>query len=287
MEYFSDREEGGSPRTALEISEAAWGGIVALFHGYVGTGAFGVDFPYQCPDGRGPTGTDSHNLGLALQAEIPRIEWPLRADEVPSTLAVLELLEFGHRHVAEPIPGSYHSFFGHHHLDFDRVNGQTDYRERVNRILSRNGLAYAVQDDGFVQRLAPPILDEELSKMMFSTGDAKLDALLDSARAKFLSPDPSVRREALEKLWGAWERLKTCEQPGDKKASVEMLLNRAAGESTFRGLLEEEAKALTKAGNTFHIRHSEKSQVELETEDHVDYLFHRLFALIWLCLRAR
>jgi len=44
--------------------------------------------------------------------------------------------------------------------------------------------------------------------------------------------------------------------------------------------------ALTTVGNTFHIRHSEVSQVELAGDNHVDYLFHRLFALIWLLLRA-
>lgn len=49
----------------------------------------------------------------------------------------------------------------------------------------------------------------------------------------------------------------------------------------------ELATALTKVGKTFHIRHSETSQTELARQDHVDYLFHRLWSLIWLLLRAR
>jgi hypothetical protein len=65
------------------------------------------------------------------------------------------------------------------------------------------------------------------------------------------------------------------------------LLDRAADEPTFREVLEQEEKTLTDIGNSFQIRHSEISQVPLQRNDHVDYLFHRLFALIWLVLRAR
>jgi len=258
-----------------------------LVDSYVSNGGFGIDFPEQCPDGRGPTGADSRAFSLALRAEIPDLEWPLRPDKLPPTLAVLDLLEFCYRHVAEPIPGSYHSFFDHHHLGFEREQGRRDFRERAERILARNQIAYELRFDGTIGRLAEPVLQEALTAHVFATGDAKLDVLLESARTKFLDPKPDVRREALEKLWDAWERLKTVEPGADKKASTQVLLDKAADEPKFRELLETEARALTEVGNTFHIRHSETKQVELRTEDHVDYLFHRLFALIWLLLRAR
>lgn len=285
--YFSDREGGPPARVRLEIDVNAWGGFVALVDGLVANGAFGVDFPEACPDGRGPTGTDSHALGLAIRADIPQIEWPLRAEIVPPTLAALDLLEFCHTHVAEPTPVGYHSFFGHNHLSFDRDAGRRQFQERVNRVLARNQIAYELRDDGMVVRLAAPVLGEALSIQAFRTGDRGLDELLEAARDKFLNPAAKVRREALEKLWAAWERLKTLEPGKDKKASAQALLDKAADEETFRQLLDDEANALTKVGNTFHIRHSEISQIELRTEDHVDYLFHRMFALIWLLLRAR
>jgi hypothetical protein len=69
-----------------------------------------------------------------------------------------------------------------------------------------------------------------------------------------------------------------------KKKSVKLLLDRAATEPVFRELLESEARALTDVGNTFHIRHSESNQIELEKDTHAEYLFYRLFALIWLLL---
>jgi hypothetical protein len=76
-------------------------------------------------------------LGLAVRAEIPELEWPLVPEPMPPTLAILDLLEFCYRHVAEPIQAGYHSFFGHFHLDFERASGQSEFRTRVNRILAR------------------------------------------------------------------------------------------------------------------------------------------------------
>lgn len=286
-DYFSDREGGPRARTKVQIEAPEWGGLIALIGGYISNGGFGVDFPEQCPDGRGPTGTDTHALGLALRAEIPGVDWPLQADSVPQTLSTLDLLEFCHSHVAEPIEDSYHEYFDHSHLSFDRSKGQGDFRNRVNRILSRNGVGFALESDGTVVRLVSPILDEDIRQSVFDTGDPTLDALLESARTKFLDPDPATRREALEKLWDAWERLKTLEPGAGKKESVTALLDKSADEPTYRQVLETEANALTNIGNTFRIRHSEVSQVEIRREEQVDYLFHRLLSLILLLVRAR
>ncbi|GAH66143.1 unnamed protein product, partial [marine sediment metagenome] len=121
--------------------------------------------------------------------------------------------------------------------------------------------------------------------LQFNTADTELDAMLESSRSKYLSPDPDIRRESLEKLWDAWERVKTIEPAPE--ASVERLLDKATSEAKFREALENEALELTRIGNTFQIRHSETSQIPLESSEHIDYLFHRLFALIQLLLRSR
>ncbi len=51
----------------------------------------------------------------------------------------------------------------------------------------------------------------------FKTGDPVLDELLRVAQSKFLSNNPNLRKEAMEKLWDAWERLKTLEIGKDKR----------------------------------------------------------------------
>lgn len=102
----------------------------------------------------------------------------------------------------------------------------------------------------------------------------------------FLALTPNVRKEGLEKLWDAWERLKTLEASEDKRRSVGILLDRTATEPNFRRLLEEEANYLTGVGNNFMIRHTEVSKTPIASQEQVDYLFHRMFALIRLILRA-
>jgi hypothetical protein len=59
----------------------------------------------------------------------------------------------------------------------------------------------------------------------------------------------------------------------------------AAPNSGLRDHLDAEATALTRIGNSFHIRHSEHGQEELPGDPAVDYLFIRLAALIALLLR--
>ena len=89
---------------------------------------------------------------------------------------------------------------------------------------------------------------------------------------------PPVLGEALERLWDAWERLKSLADP-DKKRSVKIILDAVATEPSLRARLEAEAMELNTIGNSHLTRHSEISQVPVIDVDHVDYLFHRLFAM--------
>jgi hypothetical protein len=57
--------------------------------------------------------------------------------------------------------------------------------------------------------------------------DETLDELLETAREKFLNRALNVRKQGLEKLWDAWERLKTIEPGKDKKAQATAILDKA------------------------------------------------------------
>ena len=284
--YFSDREFGPRPRVLDEFSATAWGGIVALIQSLIATGALGIDYPNTCPDGLGAIGTNEYTLSLALRAELPNLLWPLDVNSVPPTPVVLDLIELTFQHVAEPMLGTFHESLGHHHLTFDRKKGQGSFRDRVNQILARNGLEYELQADGQITRLAPLVLAEALASALFCTTDVEVNRILESARSKFLAPDIELRREGLEKLWDAWERLKTVLRPDDKKQSTNALLDRVAGTDDLRIVLEAESRELTRIGNEFQIRHSEVNKTPIHSSAHIDYLFHRLFAMIQLLLGA-
>jgi hypothetical protein len=49
---------------------------------------------------------------------------------------------------------------------------------------------------------------------------------------------------------------------------------------------EETRRDLNDFGNGFFIRHANAQQVRLQTSEEIDYLFHRLFAVIRLLLRS-
>ena len=300
MEYFSDKERGPKPRIEEKISPTAWGGIVALISSLISTGAFGEKYPDLCLDGDGPFGTDEHAFSLALKAEITDIEWPLKTSQrmpgdiswgqepyVPDTLTILDLIQFCYQSVSKPIKGSYHNFYRHHHLTFDEITGKEDFRNKINSIFSRNGIAYQLNPNGSIERLAPPIIRETLVNVIFQTGDPTLNQMLEDARTKFLNPDTVIRREAVERLWGCWERAKTLEKPGNKKVSISLILNKVTSDSDVRALLDDEARKLTDIGNSFHIRHTEVNQIKVTDSDIIDYLFHRLFCMIQLLLRKR
>ena len=131
-----------------------------------------------------------------------------------------------------------------------------------------------------------PLLTKPLSGCTFKTEDAILNKLLESARVKFLSDDQNLRREALEKLWDAWERLKTIEPGKDKKDSTRILLDKATPDRNFRKTLEDEAMQLTAIGNSYMIRHTEIGKIPITSPEQTNYLFYRMFSLIRFLLRS-
>jgi hypothetical protein len=270
------------------VTPAAWGGIAMAINGRIADGSFGVHFPDLCDDAPNPPiGTNDVGFGLALRAEVPLIEWPLNVNFLPEPATVMDLIEFCHRHVALASGESrYHRFFGHHHLVFDEAAGRESFRRDINRIFSRNGMAYELRVNGQIVRLAPEGVREPLTGALFQTGDLALDALLESARTKFLSPSPETRKEGLERLWDARERLKTIEPAANKAASTKALLDRAASEPNLRRVIEDDARQLTDVGNTFQIRHHETNKTPIASSEQIDYLFGRLFGLIRLVLRT-
>lgn len=290
MPYFSDRECGETPPTLTELTPVAWRGIAALIQGRLNDHSFGSQFPEMCRDGAGPCGTDYGLFWDTIRAEIPALaerEQVLAEEVPPPLLEVMDMIEFCWRKVGKVEQGGYHSYWQHHHLSFDIEAGKTEFKDAVNLILRRNGLAFSLTEQGSVERLLPAEIGDALHHVRFQTGDRELDGMLESARRKFLDADERVRREALEKLWDAWERIKTVGAT-DKKTGTVALLDRTAGSATskFRSMLEDEARDMTNIGNGFQIRHSETTQERLSSSEHVDYLFHRMFSLIHLILVA-
>lgn len=286
-DYFTDREYGTPPPSTEVINERVWAGLLRMIKSRITDGSFGLGFPNQCSDGQGPYGCSEYGFSTVLKATIPSIEWPWPSSEPPETPIILDLLEFCAKAVGKPIELDFHAYMNHRHLDWDREAGLDLFISDVNMIFKRNGISFELTSSGEARRLLPAPIADWIGRTLFQTGDAETDRLLDVARRRFLSPELDDRKDALEKLWDAFERLKTLEPGGNKPAQADALLNRVAVPgSGFRNVLANEATKLTDIGNSFRIRHSEVKQETLSSPDQVDYLFTRMFAFVQIVLRG-
>lgn len=135
-----------------------------------------------------------------------------------------------------------------------------------------------------VVRIGTPAVQQVIEQMTPASGDADLDDLLLRAKGLYISHKQGDRALALEKLWDAFERLKTIDVLGNKKQSANALLDHIAS-SEFKAFTSTEMKALTDLGNQFMIRHHETDKHPVPQEAQ-DYLFARMGSLIVFLLKA-
>ena len=197
----------------------------------------------------------------------------------------MDLVVFGWNHAQEATVASHHGYFGHDHYTFDRAAGRDRWRAEINRILSRNAVALRQEPDGRVIRVGTTAAGVVTQSPLPATGDARLDEKIATALRKYRDPDVDVRREALEALWDAFERIKTVIDPTDKKTSAEALVELMVTDLPSRKAITDEFAALTHLGNDFQIRHHEVARHTVEPAI-IDLLFVRALALIESATRA-
>jgi hypothetical protein len=297
--FYSDRTGAPVPRVRQEISVTAWKGLVALLRRRIDDGSLARAFPLrECPDGQAVTGTDEQLFLDSLEAHIPELTGsPLDARQPQNTTNTLDIVDFVAHHIDQPTYRESHHWNGEHtHFSYDdrpahppsdhtRTPGQMQFQHDIDLLFARNGIAFTLGDDLRVRRLGPPEARPLISDFRPNTADPALDSMLNDAMTRFLSRNPTDRRDAIEKLWDAFERLKTLEGGPKKQAAITLIENATNGFESFRKPLETEFKTLTTIGNEFRIRHHEHDKADLPGEAGVDYLFIRLASAIAYVLR--
>ena len=279
--FYSDRTNGAVARTHEELPEATADGLKALVERRIDSNFLAEEFPSYCSDGNGIEGTNKFSVGPDLTALVPGATWPLWQEETDDA-TLFDIVEYVGQRVSKPSNAEYHSFLRHYELDFDKKAGREQFRAEVNQILSRGGTVFEMNSQMQVQRVGPPEVQTALRSLRPDTGDVTLDALLETARNLYLSRDEADRATAIEKLWDGFERLKTIDDPTDKKRSVTALLAHIS-DPAVRDLINEEMTALTKIGNSFQIRHHEVGKHPLPA-DAQDYIATRMVNVIVLLL---
>ena len=162
---------------------------------------------------------------------------------------------------------------------FEKYNNQNNFVDEVNAILNKNDLAYKLLGGKM-----------EISQINVQTkeviNEIGLKDLVEQAMSLYNSQNIDEKNLAVEKLWDAFERLKTNYISLNKKESAEKVVTvMSNGNDQFKEIFADEFKKLTEIGNKFRIRHHETDKIDITDSNYYDYLFHRCFALIELALK--
>jgi hypothetical protein len=284
--FFTEREGELPPRTRSDVPREFAEAVVNELIGLADRWWLARGWPIYCPERAGVViDSDRDKFWQATRAKLNLVSQRLQElPDEPDPLAALNVIEYVYDHIAFPIPMETHTFYGHKHLDFDGAEGKRRFRDDINELFARYGLAFELRDEGTIIRLAPEEIHAKLVDAVFNTGDNTLDGLLNTARTKYLSPNAAERREGLEKLWDAFERLKTIGPGKDKKAQITALIELAYADEDARNRFNAEFNELTAIGNRYNIRHFEKDKLPLPDEAFVNWLFARCYAAVYAVL---
>lgn len=148
-------------------------------------------------------------------------------------------------------------------------------------------MLYKLTDEKIIERIVENSpLTIEIENNIAVVHEVGTRELLKDAIALYKTPNPSARQDSVEKIWDAFERLKTYYTTLDKKHSSEKIVNdMARGNENFFELFNDEFKKLTEIGNKFRIRHHETNKIDITDICYYDYLFNRCLSLIALAIQ--
>jgi hypothetical protein len=158
---------------------------------------------------------------------------------------------------------------------YEKHSGREDFVAQVNAIFKLNSIPYKFENGRFVNTL-----DVSISKAtVASIGEGGLKELVFEATRYYSENNKEI---AVEKIWDAFERLKSYYSPAlDKAKSAEKIINDMSNNCpSFREMYEAEFRALTSIGNSFRIRHHETTKIDISDSRQYDYFYKRCLALI-------
>lgn len=157
----------------------------------------------------------------------------------------------------------------------------------INGVFERAKLDFSLSFQGMIEHiLKHEVYDNSIGQNIGVITEPGLRDLLDQAIALHQQPSLDSHRDAVEKIWDAFERLKTYYIGMDKKASAQKIVSdMAGGQEPFSDLINAEFKVLTDIGNSYRIRHHETSKIDITDIRHYDYFFNRCLSLIAIAIQ--
>ena len=305
MDYFSDRNGLRTPiKKTYIITPSRYKFLFKCCERYFNNIAW--KYPEMCPDGGAYYGIDLRLLSEDLKYAIPDlyvndkgiIDIPLPDYGVPeddnviptgyNQYALLDFVEFMAENVSDISQGWYHKYFSHYHLVKLSSNEiRNDFIEEINACFSRLGLLYTLTANGHVERVVENgVVTVDTINTVLSINEKGTKDLLQEALDLYRSHNPNDLKNAVEKIWDAFERLKTYYTNLDKQQSSTKIINDMADQrQEYIDLFREEFLKLTYIGNSFRIRHHETDKYDIPDDRYYDYLFNRCLSIIALAVQ--
>ncbi len=150
----------------------------------------------------------------------------------------------------------------------------SQFRNEINAIFKLNNINVELRN-GEVHSTSNKAIGLDDST---NINEAGLEELIRTAEVSYNKGEYSY---AVEKIWDAFERIKTYYPTLDKKKSAEKIINDISyGNEHIKKMFDNEFKVLTDTGNSYRIRHHEINKIDISKELHYKYFYKRCLSLI-------
>lgn len=159
--------------------------------------------------------------------------------------ALFDLIEYICQNAKDFEKSAYHTYFQHYHLIFKDSNVCIEnFRNEINELFDNTNLLYKLDSNYEVQRVVSNDAQLEATfKLGSNTNDDTLKNLINEAISYYRKPGSNNIHIATEKIWDAFERIKT-KLDEDKKKSVTKLISKISDSNEdFNMLLDTEFKS--------------------------------------------
>lgn len=207
---------------------------------------------------------------------------------LPTRKAVLEDLKNFYTPKAYNESGKYSE-----ETDFDKLCMKTSRKsvfDIIELYASYKDESFEVEVNAIIQDIGYKLID---GKLMSSQPQIRVElplepslrGLIQTAERYFVKEDAESKQLALEKLWDAFEKLRTYYSP-DKKKSMERLIDKiAGGDASLAEKFSTEFMGLGEVGNKYQIRHFETGKIPISDVRLKEYWYQRCLSLINLSIK--
>lgn len=232
-------------------------------------GYFTEAFGFECVDAGWVEGK-IRDVGLELLLTVRKNNlWPISSNaDSYNEDDLFDLIEFLYQHVSKPIDGTFHSWnnCGMHWTAFNRAEGQSGYREKINRILDHYQKKFELSVRGEVLLKAEPGFDRIFAADV-PTSDPKVGERIDAAVLRFRRHGSTFddRRQAVRDLADVLEYL---------RPQVKNLLSSGDEADLFN------------IANNFGVRHhNERQKTSYDAQLWLPWMFYFYLSTIHVLLR--